>query len=141
MAETTGIVYRDSEIELASNSPKLSTSIPTADTDPQGDGEWTGRYDDRRVDALASVIEAYPFQLKFVITDQSDIVEINQLIERLRDATATRIRDIDAVLIPEGATRERLDKTRVLTADLSLEYGYRYTARLHVDLWNDVPRT
>jgi len=24
---------------------------------------------------------------------------------------------------------------------LAMEYGYRYTPRLHVDLWNDAPET
>jgi len=26
-------------------------------------------------------------------------------------------------------------------AELAMEYGYRYTPRLHVDLWNDAPGT
>ena len=34
-----------------------------------------------------------------------------------------------------------LADTREVTANLALEYGYRYTPRLHVDLWNDAPET
>jgi len=34
-------------------------------------------------------------------------------------------------------TREQLDGTRSEVAELAMEYGYRYTPRLHVDLWND----
>jgi len=36
-------------------------------------------------------------------------------------------------------TREQLDGTRSEVAELAMEYGYRYTPRLHVDLW-DTPR-
>jgi 7-carboxy-7-deazaguanine synthase len=43
--------------------------------------------------------------------------------------------------MPEGTTREALAETRELTAELALEHGYRYTSRLHVDLWNDAPGT
>jgi 7-carboxy-7-deazaguanine synthase len=38
-------------------------------------------------------------------------------------------------------TREALDECRELVAELAQEYGYRYTPRLHVDLWNDEPGT
>ena len=41
--------------------------------------------------------------------------------------------------MPEGATRERLDETRAVAARLAEEYGYRYTPRIHVNLWNDAP--
>ena len=38
-------------------------------------------------------------------------------------------------------TREELAATRRTVAELALEHGYRYTPRLHVDLWNDAPET
>jgi 7-carboxy-7-deazaguanine synthase len=53
--------------------------------------------------------------------------------------TRADIYDSDVLLMPEGATRERLVETRDVTAQLAEEYGYRYTPRLHVDLWNDAP--
>jgi 7-carboxy-7-deazaguanine synthase len=43
--------------------------------------------------------------------------------------------------MPEGATRDELDARRNEVAELTMEYGYRYTPRLHVDLWNDAPET
>ena len=56
-----------------------------------------------------------------------------------RSVTRADIRDGDVLLMPEGATRERLAETRDVTARLAEEHGYRYTPRLHVDLWNDAP--
>ena len=141
--ETNGTIYRDTAIDLASISPKLANSTPTAKKDPQGDGEWTDRHENRRidVDALCQLVETYDFQLKFVVTGRDDMPEINQLVDRLRDTADTSIQDSDVLLMPEGATRGRLAETRELTAEVAMEHGYQYTPRLHVDLWNDAPET
>jgi len=141
--ETNGTIYRDTTIDLASISPKLASSTPTPDKDPKGDGEWETKHEQRRLDvtALADLVEAYPFQLKFVVTGEDDVDEIQSLLERLRPVTTQTIRSEDVLLMPEGATRERLNETRDVTAELAMEHGFRYTPRLHVDLWNDAPGT
>jgi len=141
--ETNGTVVPDAPIDLASVSPKLASSTPTADRDPDGDGEWADRHEQRRLDVptLAELLETYDTQLKFVVTGREDMAEIEGLVERLRDAASARVRDDDVLLMPEGQTRDQLEATRETVADLALEYGYRYTPRLHVDLWNDAPGT
>jgi 7-carboxy-7-deazaguanine synthase len=145
--ETNGTIHRDTHVDLASISPKLASSTPTSDRPPAGGdasvGEWTDRHDEVRLDlsALASLVESYPFQLKFVVTCRSDVEEATGLVERLQGVTSTRVRDTDVLLMPEGTTRERLAETRETTAELAMEYGYRYTPRLHVDLWNDAAGT
>jgi 7-carboxy-7-deazaguanine synthase len=141
--ETNGTIHRDAPIDLVSVSPKLSNSTPTAERDPAGDGEWADRHDERRIDmaALTALVEEYDTQLKFVVADESDFPEILDLLEDLRDAAAVPVPDEDVLLMPEGATRERLAETRERVADLALEHGFRYTPRLHVDLWNDAPET
>ncbi|WP_436343077.1 7-carboxy-7-deazaguanine synthase QueE [Natronorubrum sp. FCH18a] len=161
--ETNGTIYRDAPIDLASISPKLESSTPTAERDPrseipeesrnderrptgaanQGDGGWAERHENDRIDtaALARLVEAYDFQLKFVVTDDDDMPEILELLADLRDAASVPIRDDDVLLMPEGATRDRLEKTRERVAKLAMDHGFRYTPRLHVDLWNDAPET
>jgi 7-carboxy-7-deazaguanine synthase len=141
--ETNGTIYREAPIDLASISPKLATSTPTADRDPKGDGEWADRHETRRIDleALAALIDAYDHQLKFVVTGADDMPEIERLVGRVREAAETAVADEDVLLMPEGTTREQLDETRGDVAELALEYGYRYTPRLHVDLWDDEPGT
>ncbi|WP_265110582.1 7-carboxy-7-deazaguanine synthase QueE [Halosolutus halophilus] len=141
--ETNGTIYRDAPIDLASISPKLASSTPTADRDPKGDGEWADRHEDDRIDldALTGLVEAYDVQLKFVVTDADDLPEIRELLADLRGVTDATIGDDDVLLMPEGATRERLAETRNRVADLAMEHGFRYTPRLHVDLWNDAPET
>ena len=141
--ETNGTIHRDAAIDLASISPKLASSTPTAERDPKGDGEWADRHDQRRidVDALSGLVDSYDSQLKFVVTGRDDMAEIESLIERVREATSTTVPDEDVLLMPEGMTREELNEKRNNIAELAMEYGYRYTPRLHVDLWNDAPGT
>lgn len=139
--ETNGTVVPDAPVDLASVSPKLASSTPTPEKDPKGEGEWEARHEERRtdLDALATICERYDHQLKFVVTDADDMPEITDLLSRLRERV--RIENEDVLLMPEGATRERLDETRGEVADLAMEHGFRYTPRLHVDLWNDAPGT
>lgn len=141
--ETNGTVYRDTTIDLASISPKLASSTPTVDRDPKGDGEWATKHEELRidVDALSKLVDEYDSQLKFVVTGREDMDEIVDLVERIRNNTTTTVRDGAVLLMPEGVTREELDARRTLVAELAQEYGYRYTPRLHVDLWNDAPGT
>jgi len=141
--ETNGTICPDAPIDLASISPKLASSTPTPEKDPKGDGEWAERHEERRidVDALADLVDAYDFQLKFVVTGEEDLPEIEALVERVRDAAATTVDPTDVLLMPEGMTQDDLEETRTTVAELAMEYGYRYTPRLHVDLWNDAPGT
>ncbi|MUV57516.1 7-carboxy-7-deazaguanine synthase QueE [Halogeometricum sp. CBA1124] len=143
--ETNGTVVPDAPVDLASVSPKLSTSTPTPENAPDGVdvGAWEARHEERRIDldALATLVERHAFQLKFVVTGPEDLPEIEELVADLRGVADAAIRDDDVLLMPEGQTREELAATRTVVADLALERGYRYTPRLHVDLWNDAPET
>lgn len=141
--ETNGTIHRDAPIDLASISPKLASSTPTPEKDPKGDGEWVERHEERRLDyeALAELVDNYDSQLKFVVTGPDDLTEIEELIAELQEVANSRISDSDVLLMPEGMTRDKLDSRRGEVAELAMEYGYRYTTRLHVDIWNDAPGT
>jgi 7-carboxy-7-deazaguanine synthase len=141
--ETNGTIYRDAPIDLASVSPKLASSTPTPDRDPKGDGEWAEKHENRRIDmeAMARLVDEYGSQIKFVVTGREDMTEIDELVADLREHTSSTVHDSDVLLMPEGMTRKALDERRELVAELAQEHGYRYTPRLHVDLWNDEPGT
>ncbi|KAB1194069.1 radical SAM protein [Haloferax sp. MBLA0076] len=144
--ETNGTLETDAPVDLASISPKLASSTPTpenapTDTDP---GVWTDKHESARIDldSLASLVDhADDFQLKFVVTGRDDLPEIESLVDDVRGVTTREVRDSDVLLMPEGQTRDALARTRTDVADLAAEFGYRYTPRLHVDLWNDAPET
>ncbi|MFD1641707.1 7-carboxy-7-deazaguanine synthase QueE [Halohasta litorea] len=140
-------------IDLASISPKLASSTPTPERPPAGGDaaetadtgvdDWQQRHEANRIDheALTALIERFGFQLKFVLTGRDDLPEIEDLVGELRAETETEVADTDVLLMPEGQTREQLADTRREVAEVAIESGYRYTPRLHVDLWNDAPET
>ena len=121
------------------------SSTPTPENAPEGvdPGVWTDRHERRRVDldALARLVDAYETQLKFVVTGPDDVAEIDDLVALVRDRATAPLADDDVLLMPEGTTREALDESRNEVAQLAMDHGYRYTPRLHVDLWNDAPGT
>jgi len=152
--ETNGTIAPPPEtrIDLASISPKLASSTPTPERPPAGGeaaetddavDDWQQRHEANRIDheALSALVDRFPFQLKFVLTGRDDLPEIEDLIADLRVETETGIPDSDVLLMPEGQTREQLAETRQAVAEVAVESGYRYTPRLHVDLWNDAPET
>ena len=155
--ETNGTIAPPPEtpIDLASISPKLASSTPTPERPPAGGGEtdadtnveavddWQARHEANRIDydTLTTLVDRFEFQLKFVLTGRDDLPEIEALVDDLRDRTETEIEDTDVLLMPEGQTRSQLDEARHEVAELAIESGYRYTPRLHVDLWNDAPET
>jgi 7-carboxy-7-deazaguanine synthase len=145
--ETNGTVVPDAPVDLVSVSPKLASSTPTPDRDPTGEddeaGNWESRHEARRIDrdVLATLADEFDCQFKFVVTGESDLPEVESLVADVRDRAETTIHDDAVLLMPEGQTREQLAETRTAVAELALEYGYRYTPRLHVDLWNDAPET
>ncbi len=141
--ETNGTIHRNAPINLVSISPKLASSVPTAEKDPKGDGEWKSHHDDRRInlDALGELIDNYNTQLKFVVTESEDMTEIESIVTDIRSVTSSQVCDSDVLLMPEGMNQKDLADRQTKVANLAMEYGYRYTPRLHVDLWNDAPET
>jgi 7-carboxy-7-deazaguanine synthase len=156
--ETNGTIHREAPIDLASISPKLASSTPEKrDADGGGDpdqgsrrpdgkpvdADWAERHEGRRLDveATARLVEKYDAQLKFVVTGPDDLPEIREVVERIRSTADAAVRDDDVLLMPEGTTQEALDENREAVAELALSHGFRYTPRLHVDLWNDAPGT
>ena len=153
--ETNGTIAPPPEtrIDLASISPKLASSTPTPERPPAGSDtaetddvavdDWQQRHENNRIDydALTALVERFGFQLKFVLTGRDDLPEIEELIADLRAEAEPKIADTDVLLMPEGQTREQLAETRREVAEVAVESGYRYTPRLHVDLWNDAPET
>ena len=104
-------------------SPKLSNS-----------GEdWT---DAIRPEALASY-NAWPYSylyLKFVVRDEEDMKEVEKAVKVYDHA---RI-NIDAVyLMPEGGTDFELKQNDHNVAQLAMKYGYKYSPRLHINLFGN----
>jgi organic radical activating enzyme len=83
--------------------------------------------------AMNKVMNSY-INLKFVIRDEEDIVEVQNAVQAYEDAGVY----IESVfLMPEGATIEGQLLTEKNVADLCMEYGYKFSPRLHINLFGN----
>jgi 7-carboxy-7-deazaguanine synthase len=123
--ETAGTVFQPVACDLMSISPKLSNSTP--------EGQWAPRHDRLRIqpDVLTDLMGRYDYQLKFVIRTPEDVEEARELIAVL---AAARER---VILMPEGTDRDRLRERSSWLAEACKEEGFRFSPRLHVDLWGN----
>lgn len=122
--------------DLASLSPKLANSTPTVEL---AGAAWVERHEKTRLqlDVLRQWIDSYPFQLKFVISDQSQLAEIKNLLLFLdRSVPPSK-----TLLMPEGVTLEALGARRDWLIDACKQDGYRYCQRLHIDLFGNTRGT
>jgi organic radical activating enzyme len=70
---------------------------------------------------------------KFVVEDEKDLEEVDMARKAYADADV----EADIYLMAVGATVEGQSKTARQVADLCLKYGYKYSPRLHVDLFGN----
>lgn len=72
--------------------------------------------------------------LKIVIRDEVDLDEVDKMILTYKE----KFVNIDSIyLMPEGATSDGLRLTEKKVAELCMERGYRYSPRLHINLFGN----
>ena len=135
--ETAGTIAPNGiQCDLASLSPKLSDSTPK-----EGDinKEWIDRHESKRLDygILSEWVNSYNFQLKFVVSKEEEIKEIQNVISRIEG----KIIPEKVLLMPEGIDPDTLRSRYDLLIDLCKENGYRLCNRLHIDLFGNTPGT
>ena len=123
--ETAGTRFAEVECDLMSISPKLANSTP--------EGEFAAPHERLRIqpNTLRQLMTSYEYQLKFVIRDPSDMCETDNLV---RDLVAKPER---VVLMPEGVDPAILCERGRWIAEICKERGYRFSPRLHVDLYGN----
>ena len=135
--ETAGTISPNGiQCDLASLSPKLSDSTPK-----EGDinKEWIDRHESKRLDydILSEWVNLYNFQLKFVVSKEEEIKEIQNVISRIEG----KILPEKVLLMPEGIDPDTLRSRYDLLIDLCKENGYRLCHRLQIDLFGNTPGT
>lgn len=132
--ETAGTVHRPVQAHLMSISPKLSNSTPPVSRG----GVWTTRHDATRenVQVVESLIAEFPYQLKFVVDRQEDIAEIEAYLRQLPDVSADHV-----WLMPQATTREALARQSAWLQPEAERRGYRFTSRLHIELFGNTRGT
>jgi 7-carboxy-7-deazaguanine synthase len=122
--ETAGTVAPEFDCHLLSVSPKTSNSDP--------EGRFRERHRDLRANLapLRRLLARHPeHQLKFVVAGEGDVGDILDIVRRL-DVARDRV-----LLMPEGRTAEQVATHAPAVARLCLRHGFRYTPRLHLELF------
>lgn len=128
--ETAGTVEAEVRCDLMSISPKLENSVPR---DRDG-GRWAAQHERLRYqpEVLRRLMARYPYQLKFVITQPDDLTEVRKMVAET-GAANDRV-----ILMPEGTDPVILAGRARWLVEICKRDGYRYSPRLHVDLWGNL---
>jgi 7-carboxy-7-deazaguanine synthase len=127
----------DLACDLASLSPKLANSTPAT---ARAGAAWTDRHESRRLQpaVIREWIQRFDYQLKFVVSTASDVLEIQQLLDAVRTSHPGGPLTIPAdqiLLMPEGIDAGTLATRGRWLVDICKRTGYRFCPRLHVDLF------
>jgi 7-carboxy-7-deazaguanine synthase len=123
--ETAGTVFAEVQCDLMSISPKLKNSTP--------EGPFAVQHERLRInpEVLKRLMAAHDYQLKFVIAEKGDLEEIRALV-KLLDAPKRNV-----ILMPEGVDLEVLRERAKWVAEICRNEGFRFTPRLHVELYGN----
>ena len=112
---------------LISMSPKLRNSNPSTQ-----DRFFKRHERDRiRPDVIRKFLDVYPCQVKFVVDTPEDLAEIQALQRDIAIPAET------ILLMPQGTIPTVLQQKQEWLVDLCKQNGYRYSPRVHVDIWGD----
>ena len=127
--ETAGTVWQDVACDLMSISPKLANSTPIE----RDGGRWAATHDRLRLnlDVLRALTSAYDYQLKFVVSEATDLDEVRSIRSSL-GVPADRV-----LLMPEGISPGALAERSEWLVECCKAEGYRFCPRIHVILYGN----
>jgi 7-carboxy-7-deazaguanine synthase len=131
--ETAGTLAPDNiPCDLASLSPKLSNSTPPPNSLPEAQRQ---RHESQRLNprVIAAWLRHCDYQLKFVVSQKSDLDEIHRLLEAINQEGVRPIPS-RVFLMPEGITETELQSKRAWLPQICQETGFRLCERMHI-LW------
>ncbi len=126
--ETAGTVFRPAPASLMSISPKLANSSP-ARVGSVVAARWQERHEQTRTnrDVIARLIESAPYQLKFVVDQPSDLVDVCRYLADWPDVPGDRV-----WLMPQARTREELAARSDWLEAEAIRLGYRFSSRWQI---------
>ena len=131
--ETAGTIAPDGvACDLASISPKLAHSTPD---DALAGKAWVEKHERLRLqpEVLRAWCSAYAFQLKFVVASEADVEEVRAVV----DSIGVPVPPENILLMPEGIKPEVLRLRQAWLVEVCKQTGWRYSPRLHIDLFGN----
>jgi 7-carboxy-7-deazaguanine synthase len=127
--ETAGTVDQPVTCDLMSISPKLANSTPHS----REEGKWAAQHDRLRYqpEVLKKLMSDFEYQLKFVVSSEEDLKEIESIVQ---ETGADRSR---VMLMAEGTSVETIHERAAWIVEVCKRERFRYSPRLHIDLWGD----
>jgi len=127
--ETAGTVYQRVTCDLMSISPKLANSTPHR----REGGKWAAQHDRLRYqpEVLKKLMAEHEYQLKFVVSAEDDLKEIETIV---KETAAERGR---VILMAEGTSTEVIYERASWIVEICKRERFRYSPRLHIDIWGD----
>jgi len=153
--ETAGILYMPTLADLISLSPKTSNSDPIhgVPVHPRYlDSELVSEEQKQKVlnkhqklrlnqECLKKFIESAPdLQWKFVVSEKDDFVEIQSILEDLKDsliASPLGLSRDQVYLMPLSGLNEEFNAKATQVAEWALSAGFSLCNRLQIQLWGD----
>jgi 7-carboxy-7-deazaguanine synthase len=91
-------------------------------------------HEERRlnVSVIRQYLDRYDYQLKFVVERKEDFGEIGELLDQLAIAEPERV-----LIMPQGTREETLRRKSTWIVELCKKHGYRFTPRLHIQLYGN----
>lgn len=128
--ETAGTIYREVACDLMSISPKLSNSTPTV----ARAGAWARRHEKTRLqlDILRRLTDQFPYQLKFVVAEPQDQLEIENLLEKIGNIDRERV-----LLMPEGIDVATLKAREEWLKPSAETAGFSFCPRRHIEWYGN----
>jgi 7-carboxy-7-deazaguanine synthase len=128
--ETAATVFKPIACDLASLSPKLANSTPW-----QREGGLYADMHERlrlQIEVIRAFMDLCDYQLKFVVEQPGDVGEVLQILEKLGSVDRAKV-----LLMPQGVTRAELEPRGLWLSEVCKEHGFRYSPRLHIELYGN----
>ena len=131
--ETAGTLSLPVECDLMSLSPKLSNSTPKEASD-----RWLERHEKTRhaPDVIRYLLSCYPYQLKFVIGEEADGLEVIEYLKEFPDINRERV-----MLMPEGVTLGRLQAVESWLQPFCAEHDLIFCPRRQIEWYGSIRGT
>lgn len=128
--ETAATIFKPVACDLMSLSPKLSNSTPWK----RERGRFARMHEEKRINVpvIQRFMDSYDYQLKFVVEEERDFAEVQEVLKKLKNVDRDRV-----LIMAQAKTRKELRGKAPWLVNLCKSYGFRYTPRLHIDLYGD----
>jgi 7-carboxy-7-deazaguanine synthase len=128
--ETAATLFKPVAADLISMSPKLANSTPWK----RERGKFAPMHERRRLNpaVIQKFLHAHDYQLKFVVERRKDFAEIGEILAQLQGVDSAQV-----MIMAQGTSTGELKRREKWIVESCKLFGYRFTPRLHIQLFGN----